>query len=694
VSGSSSGSGVGGVDWTQTPFRELKLIGRGGMGVVYSGVDARVGRRVALKLQLQGSPESRARFQREGQLAAALQHPNVVQVHGIHQLPQGDLLVCELVEDARSLDEAWKGLERYERVRLLRDAAAGVAAAHAAGIVHRDLKPENVLVGGEGRARVADFGVAYSGDLERLTQTGAMVGTPSFMAPEQLTGAKNPSAACDVWALGVLLFLALTDELPFAGDSIFHLAATIASGASGEHARLLADSPTPLRDLVFACLRTELGERLGDASQVRDALQAWLDDPVQGSGRGGAWPWALGGVAAALGLGLAGLYAFAHEPAPLPALETPAPSQANPSPSTSEAEVLAARIDDPVELVAALGARRLLRRFPDHPRAEEAARFLRRRLWRPLLTLKSPEGTPLGCLLLDPSPRIVMTSPTGKHRRWRPGREVELHQLPNAQGMEVTLDQVGRVFYCTPRYAFRDPAFAKSQDPGGVLRVDEDANHAWIVERARKITAVTELGPGRFAIGGKRFLEIVTKSETLARLDLPRELVHSFVPFRDGLISISLSEGEDNPTCRIRWLNLALEPQREVIELAGHNARVVPTRDESRLLIANFHYSRLEVLDVDADRRHVVFTPTGIWGAGSMTNVAWTEDERQALVLIGAKSEGARMACWDTTQTGKRVWGRELPRSWNGTFAGPGPDFLVIGLKDTLQVMAISSEKP
>ena len=693
-----SGSGSG-IDWAQTPFREVELIGRGGMGVVFSGVDSRVGRRVALKLQLRGSPGSQARFQREGQLAASLQHPNVVQVHEICEVPQGSLLVCELVEGARPLDEAWRTLDLPARIALLRDAAAGVASAHAAGVVHRDLKPDNVLVDREGRARVADFGVAYSGDLERLTQTGAMVGTPSFMSPEQLAGSKQPSAACDVWSLGVLLFLALTDELPFSGDSIFELAATIASGVSGENVRLLAGSPPPLRELVRACLRTDLAERLSDASQVRDALQAWLEDPVQGSSTPSGVLWAAGGVLVAVGLGIAGYYAFGSEPGSQPGRasspgSSPAVS-ARAASDKSEADLLAEGLDDRVELIAVLAARRLLRRFPDHPRAGEASRFLRRRLWRPLLTLDSPEGTPLGRLLLDPEPRVVMTSPGGRHRVWRPGREVELNQLPSAPSMEVTVDAAGRIFYCTPKHAFRDPNFAASDQEAGVLRVDEAGDSAWVVARSRKVTAVTELSAGRFAIGGENFIEVVLGSETVARAEFPHELVHSFIPFRGGLLCLTLSAGEDNPTCRIRWLDRALAQQRETIELAGHNARVVPTRDEARLLIANFHYSRLEVLEVDSGQRQIVFTPTGgDWRAGSMTNVIWTEDEGRALVLIGAKSAGARMECWDTTREGVRLWGRELPRSWNGTFAGEGPDFLVVGLKDTLQVMAISAEKP
>jgi eukaryotic-like serine/threonine-protein kinase len=138
-------------------------------------------------------------------------------------------LAYELVEDARPLDEAWRGLAAASRLDLLEEVIDGVAQAHEQGVVHRDLKPDNVLVDAAGRARITDFGLAWIGpDVEHLTQTGAFMGTPATMAPEQVAGDKaQRGPTTDVWALGVLLYLALTDEWPFQAPTVTELLARI-----------------------------------------------------------------------------------------------------------------------------------------------------------------------------------------------------------------------------------------------------------------------------------------------------------------------------------------------------------------------------------------------------------------------------------------------------------------------------------
>ena len=126
------------VDWEQTPFRELELIGAGAMGSVARARDARTGRLVALKLLADPNPTKQERFRREAQLTARVEHPNVIGIHEVYSLgAAGDLLVSELVEGARHLDEAWAGQPLEQRIAWLRDAARGVAAAHAVGVTHR-----------------------------------------------------------------------------------------------------------------------------------------------------------------------------------------------------------------------------------------------------------------------------------------------------------------------------------------------------------------------------------------------------------------------------------------------------------------------------------------------------------------------------------------------------------------------------
>jgi serine/threonine-protein kinase len=188
-----------------TVRREL---GRGGMAVVYDAIDTELGRRVALKVlaaHLAGDDEFRARFLREARIAASLRHPGLVHVYDVAELDGVPCIVMELVEGT-SLHDG----------RLTLDEAAGVADAlvyaHARGVVHRDLKPANLLRGGDGRVKIADFGIARAADETRLTRTGTVLGTLRYLSPEQAEGGEVGPPA-DVFALGVV-FDELLDEQP------------------------------------------------------------------------------------------------------------------------------------------------------------------------------------------------------------------------------------------------------------------------------------------------------------------------------------------------------------------------------------------------------------------------------------------------------------------------------------------------
>ena len=203
-------------------YEILSELGRGGMGVVYKARDLKLNRLVALKV-VRGHVDRREliRFLAEAEAAAAVKHPNVVQVYACGEDRGRPFLVLEYCPGG-TLIERLAALRSDPRaaVEVLAKVAAGVAAAHEAGVVHRDLKPSNVLFDEAGEPRVADFGLAKLGTSD-LTATGAVMGTPAYMCPEQAEGrTKFVGPQADVWALGVILYEALTGRRPFDGADI------------------------------------------------------------------------------------------------------------------------------------------------------------------------------------------------------------------------------------------------------------------------------------------------------------------------------------------------------------------------------------------------------------------------------------------------------------------------------------------
>jgi len=333
------------------PFTVTGELGRGGMGTVLRARDP-ANREVALKLGPAGaSDERRARFEREGQIAAGLDHPGIVRVHAAGALPDGrPYLAFELVEGARPLSAAAADLDRTGRLRALRDAAAAVAHAHARGVVHRDLKPQNVLVDAAGCVRVADFGLAAGRGLSPITQAGVSVGTPYYMAPEQVEAlGRHRAPTTDVWALGVVLYQLLTDQLPFTGESVFELARAITSKRPVPP-RQRDPSITP--ELAAVCrkaLAKRQADRYPDAGAFVRDLEACLEGRRPTASRLGpaavrrrrlAGLVAAGLVPIAVGAGAGALALRGPEPTPGP---SPSPSGASPSEAAPSAD---AAVDD------------------------------------------------------------------------------------------------------------------------------------------------------------------------------------------------------------------------------------------------------------------------------------------------------------------------------------------------------------
>ncbi|MBI4617252.1 MAG: serine/threonine protein kinase [Planctomycetes bacterium] len=239
-------------------FEEMEEVGAGAMGVVYRARDAKLDRPVALKFlreSLSSRPEFRERFEREARAAARLDHPNIMRIHDVLDEGGGMGLVLEWVE-GRTLQSilAERGLGRRALLELLRRAALGVAHAHGAGIVHRDLKPANILVSTTGEPKIADFGLARLGfDASSLTEAGSRMGTPAYMAPEQIEGAaERIGPATDVFALGVILFEVLTGRMPFSGGTLTELLGHILAGRPPRPCEI---DPTIPADLEAICMR-------------------------------------------------------------------------------------------------------------------------------------------------------------------------------------------------------------------------------------------------------------------------------------------------------------------------------------------------------------------------------------------------------------------------------------------------------
>ena len=211
-------------------YRIDELIGKGGMGVVYRGEHQRLNKPVAIKILLRGHEEgstAQRRFEREARAAGSLGHPNICQAFDIGNLPDGSpYLVMELLEGRTLADHL--GLEGplpiEQACTVLADVLSALDAAHSGSIVHRDLKPDNVFLVSDGdgvRAKLLDFGVSKKIDENtmRVTRTGAVVGTPSYLAPEQARGDGDVDHRADLWAAGVLLYEALTGMLPFTASN-------------------------------------------------------------------------------------------------------------------------------------------------------------------------------------------------------------------------------------------------------------------------------------------------------------------------------------------------------------------------------------------------------------------------------------------------------------------------------------------
>jgi len=266
-------------------YEILQLLGQGGMGAVYKARDVELERTVALKLirpDLASHPEILRRFKQELILAREVTHPNVIRIYDLGQASGVRYITMEYVEgrDLRALLHDKGKLTPEEAVPLFQQIAAALEAAHHAGVVHRDLKPQNIMVDKGGRVYVMDFGVARSLETPGMTETGALMGTPEYMSPEQAKGMKV-DARSDLFSLGIIFYEMLSGVSPFKADTAM---ATMFK-RTRERAVPLAQAgtgvPVFLSDIVSKCLEIDREQRYPSARAIIEDLEKWKRGTVR-----------------------------------------------------------------------------------------------------------------------------------------------------------------------------------------------------------------------------------------------------------------------------------------------------------------------------------------------------------------------------------------------------------------------------
>jgi serine/threonine protein kinase len=285
---------------TISHYRVTEKLGEGGMGVVFRATDTKLGRDVALKVlpeAFAADVERMARFQREAQVLASLNHPNIATIHGLEESDSVRALAMELVEGPTLADRIAQGpIPPEEALPIAKQIAEALEYAHERGIIHRDLKPANIKITADGKVKVLDFGLAKaladdavsSQDLANsptlsmaATKAGIILGTASYMSPEQAKG-KSVDRRADIWSFGVVLYEMLSGHQLHGGETAPEtLASVIKDQPSWEH--LPATTPPAVRNLLGRCLAKDPKQRLRDIGEARIAIEDVIANPAGAS---------------------------------------------------------------------------------------------------------------------------------------------------------------------------------------------------------------------------------------------------------------------------------------------------------------------------------------------------------------------------------------------------------------------------
>ena len=329
------------------PYRLVRELGRGGMGAVYLAQDAQ-GEQVALKLMhvdLAADPDLLARFELEGQALARLDHPNLTALRGRGREPGGLWLALDYVPGENLAERiAREGpLPGWEAVELLLPLCEAVAHAHEAGLLHRDLKPANVLLrASDGRPFVTDFGLARRLDRSQaLSNTGEILGSPGYLAPEQCGSGLSVGPATDVYGLGALLYATLTGAPPFQAATLIGSLEKVLSEEPAPPSQRAPGVPPGLDAVCLRCLRKDPAQRYASARELREALAGSLHAEAPAARRSGRGPWLAAGALVACGALAGGALALrgpshgsqSSPPTELPTEPQPSPERASPTPA-------------------------------------------------------------------------------------------------------------------------------------------------------------------------------------------------------------------------------------------------------------------------------------------------------------------------------------------------------------------------